>query len=110
MTSHKFLLTYSVSPTETTSDTKKKLADKVRDKIADIEIGDWKKAVNVETTFAGTIDVTGVTNKEKWESAAKEVKRVMEQAYRDCEATTKDVAVNYAMLLSNAGEAFSFKQ
>lgn len=110
MTSHKFLLTYSVSPTETAIDRKKKLADKVRDNIADIEVAGWNKLANVETTFSGTINVTGTTDKEKWNSAATEVRRVITQVYRDCEATKNDVTVSYAMLLSNAGNAFTFNQ
>lgn len=110
MTSHKFLLTYSVSPTETVTERKKTLANRVRDKIAELEVAGWVKLPDVETTFAGTIDVTGVSDKDKRDNAAKEVKRVITQAYRDCEATTNDVSVNYAMLLSNAGPAFTFKQ
>ncbi|WP_038342187.1 hypothetical protein [Acinetobacter sp. A47] len=110
MSSHDFLLTYSVSPAEPATDRRKKLADNVRDKIAEIDVPNWFKLKNVETTFAGEIDVTGITDKNKWDNAANEVKRVIAQAYRDCDASTNDVVVNYAMLLSKAGEAFTFKQ
>lgn len=110
MSKQNFLFTYSVSPTENVTERKKELADKVRDNIAKINIDGWTKSTIVETTFWGTIEVTGSSYEERGKSAAKVVKSAIETVYRDCKATKEDVVVRYEMLLNSSDKSFSFNQ
>lgn len=68
MSQHSFILTYSVSPYSAGAQVGK-IANKVRADIAAMKIWDWKKLRDVETTFAGTLELTGFGVAEKREEA-----------------------------------------
>ncbi len=106
MPSYKFIFTYSVSPCGNDDDDKyrkTKQANKVRDKIAEIEKDGWTKLKDVETTFAGDMWLsTQDVSERKIEArniVEKEIRNVIDEfnAYRD-------TWVYIALMINGLGE------
>ncbi len=107
MSLHYFLLTYTVSPTDTSSETKKKLANKVRDKIADIDVG-WTKSETVETVFSGILTLTKSFKFDKREEVKELVRATFDKVVVDCEANRRSVQINFSIMVEELDSAFEF--
>ena len=101
MTTHHFLITYSISPIEG-SDNAAKIADKVRKGIANIESPDWVKLSTVETTFSGRVTLTAETVCEKREEATDMIDRKMRDVI-DSNKARCDIRANISILVDGLG-------
>ncbi|MGC1054565.1 hypothetical protein WKH14_19810 [Pantoea agglomerans] len=100
-----FLLTYSVKAvTDYSGDVEK--ASKVRAGIADIEI--WEKASDVETTFIGKMEVSGMADNAKKENAIKQVRNEFMPILEKHKAHAEDVVIHCVMMLKNIELPFHF--
>jgi hypothetical protein len=100
-----FLLTYSVrASTDIPSDLEK--AEKVRNKIAALDC--WKKLENVETTFTGTMSITGHSDSDKKSSAKTAVKNEFEPILREFKASFLDVVIYCAIMIESVNEPYEF--
>lgn len=106
MSQHSFILTYSVSPYRAGAQVEK-IAHKVRRDIAAMEIWDWKKLRDVETTFAGTLELTGFDVAEKREEALQLIADQIQSILRMAEGS-HDVWVHAALLVDGLGEHLQF--
>lgn len=100
-----FLLTYSVKAvTDHEIDIQK--ASKVRSDIADIKI--WDKANDVETTFLGTMEVSGFSESAKKQNAVKQVRDEFRPILEKHNARADDVLIHCVMMLKNIELPFHF--
>lgn len=100
-----FLLTYSVRAQTSVSSDKEK-ADSVRDEIADLDI--WTKLDTVETTFAGRMYVTGLSDSDKKKKAVANVEEVFLPILKKHLASRYDVQITCAILTGNIEQPFEF--
>ncbi len=100
-----FLLTYSVKAV-TDHDVDIQKASKVRADIAGIEI--WDKAIDVETTFMGMMEVSGFADSAKKENAAKKVRDEFRPILEKHNARASDVLIHCVMMLKNIELPFHF--
>lgn len=105
MSTDYFLLTYSVkAQSDYPEDIKK--ADKVRSDIAKID--EWDKSENNETTFMGTISVSGPTDTSRRNSAKKEVESKFLKILEDHLAYEIDVIIYCSMMIESVDRYFEF--
>ncbi|WP_025122617.1 MULTISPECIES: hypothetical protein [unclassified Serratia (in: enterobacteria)] len=102
----KFLLTYTVRPVSDYSGDIDK-ADKVRNKIAEIE--EWFKYSTVETTFMGEAYITGDTDQAKKRNAIKHVETLFVPILEKFEASENDVVIDCVMMVHNIEKPFQFE-
>ncbi|HHQ4312166.1 TPA: hypothetical protein ACSP7Z_002813 [Serratia fonticola] len=101
-----FLLTYSVR-TVTKNQSDKDKADKVRNKIANID--EWVKQSPVETTFTGKMYITGDTDQAKKKTAIKNVQAIFLPILEEFEAKADKVVIDCVLSVNNIKEAFDFE-
>lgn len=100
-----FILTYSVkAQTERDSDIQK--ATKVRDSIAGLDY--WEKLVEVETTFSGNADITGITDSDKKNSATKQVEKQFLPILEKHNANSYSVKMHCAIMTEKLATPFEF--
>ncbi len=108
MPRYKFIFTYSVSPYgDDDKPRKTKQADKVRNKIAEIEKNGWTKLENVETTFAGDMWLTDDETSKMKDQAETIVKEEIRKVIDEHEAF-KDVWVHIALMIDHLGKHMEF--
>lgn len=100
-----FLLTYSVKA-ESDHEADKQKATKVRTDIADIEI--WEKTSDVETTFMGSMVVSGFSDDAKKASAIKQVSEQFLPVLKNHKAQSDHVKIYCVMMLKNVDMPFDF--
>ncbi|GBO49472.1 hypothetical protein MFFDBJGM_02490 [Pectobacterium versatile] len=103
--SNNFILTYSVVAQSTLNSDKEK-AQKVRDKIA--TLGDWNKLTDVDTVFTGNINAYGIDDTAKKKQAKLIVTNEILPILKEFTAPKTDVIVYCAMMLDNVKQPFEF--
>lgn len=101
-----FLLTYSVGNKFPIEKDREK-ADKVRRDIAQLTC--WKKLDKVETTFFGSMDITGVTDSDKKTSAKRNVRDQFIPILAKHEAVSLDVTIYCAIMLAGVDGVYEFE-
>lgn len=107
MSHYYFLFTYSVSP-YSDEDRKVKLADKVRRNIAEIEMDNWQKLEDVETTFTGTVNLQSSTMSGKRDEAEQIVRDALREVI-DEHGAYSETWVNVALMVSGLGECITIR-
>ncbi len=107
MSHYDFLFTYSVSPMDD-EDRKIKLADKVRRNIAEIEMDNWQKLDDVETTFTGKVNLQNTTVNGKRDEAEQIVIDALREVVDDHDAYHA-TWVSVALMVNGLGEYIKFK-
>ena len=97
-----FLLTYSVSPVNKLLSSHRDSSDAMRKKIAQIDENLWTKLVDVETTFIGTMYLTGDSNILKRVQARKQVIKVFKDLIVEHNSLDK-VNVDIALMVNGLG-------
>lgn len=106
MSDHCFLFTYSVSSIGH-DDAKAKA---VRDKIAEISIEAWEKLVNVETTFAGRIELAATDEYFQRKEARRIIKDVLEDIVKQLDNSRhRQTEINVALMVEGLGAAMEFE-
>lgn len=106
---HQFLFTYSVQQSGTTTESKAKLAQKVRDAIATVNFSGWVKELTVETAFYGFIELDGPTI----EAKRLDAERIVRHRFEDLCATikeysAKEIDIFVVLMVDGLGEKIAF--
>ncbi|MET3813320.1 hypothetical protein [Pantoea sp. UYEF8] len=101
-----FLLTYSVGNKYPLDEDREK-ADKVRRDIAQLTC--WKKLDKVETTFSGSMDITGATDSDKKSSAKRNVRDQFIPILSKHGAKSLDVTIYCAIMIASVDGVYEFE-
>ncbi|MBP2170755.1 hypothetical protein J2125_003947 [Erwinia toletana] len=103
-----FLLTYSVTNNcETTDIIMKDKADRVRRDIAALTC--WEKLRSVETTFFGTMDITGSTDSDKKSNAKENVCDAFIPILKKYGVADQDVIIHCAIMVESISGVYEFE-
>ena len=104
MSTHTFLLTYSVSPIGTDH----KAADVIRARIAKLDCHNrWIKLVGVETTFKGKIDLSYALLENQKKEIQDKITKIIKTVF-DEKSKTFGVFIDVAILVDGMGEVIEF--